>query len=74
VVASIDAGWPLSDEVSRAFAARVLPALSDCDAVILSDYGSGLITPSLRLRDSTGTGNEPAAGPCRRPSTALPDA
>ncbi|PYR49917.1 MAG: hypothetical protein DMF89_10985 [Acidobacteria bacterium] len=42
-----DAGWPLSDEVSRAFAASVLPALSDCDAVILSDYGSGLVTPSL---------------------------
>jgi len=52
-----DAGWPLSDEVSRAFAARVLPALSDCDAVILSDYGSGLVTPSLSaaIRRALGT-------------------
>jgi len=39
--------WPLSDRVSRAFAKR-LPALVDeCDAVILSDYGSGLVTPAL---------------------------
>jgi rfaE bifunctional protein kinase chain/domain len=42
-----DAGWPLSESVSRAFATRVLPLLNDCDAVILSDYGSGLVTPSL---------------------------
>jgi rfaE bifunctional protein kinase chain/domain len=42
--------WPLADEVSRAFAAKLLPALTDCDAVILSDYGSGLITPELATR------------------------
>jgi len=40
-------GWPLSDEVSRAFAKKILPALANCDAVLLSDYGSGLITPAL---------------------------
>ncbi len=42
-----EAGWPLSDEVSRALAAKLTPALGDCDAVLLSDYGSGLVTPSL---------------------------
>ncbi len=39
--------WPLSAEVSRAFAERFVPALGDCDAVLLSDYGSGLVTPEL---------------------------
>jgi rfaE bifunctional protein kinase chain/domain len=43
-------GWPLSDEVSRAFAAKLSGALTGCDAVILSDYGSGLITPALAAR------------------------
>ena len=42
-----DTAWPLSEAVSRAFAARVSSALADCDAVVLSDYGSGLITPGL---------------------------
>ena len=39
--------WPLSDDVSRAFAKKILPALATCDAVLLSDYGSGLVTPAL---------------------------
>jgi rfaE bifunctional protein kinase chain/domain len=42
-----DAAWPLSEAVSRAFAAKVSSALSHCDAIVLSDYGSGLITPGL---------------------------
>jgi D-glycero-beta-D-manno-heptose-7-phosphate kinase len=42
-----EAGWPLADEVSRAFTAKILPALDECDAVLLSDYGSGLVTPLL---------------------------
>jgi len=42
-----DTAWPLSEAVSRAFAAKVSSALADCDAVVLSDYGSGLITPGL---------------------------
>jgi rfaE bifunctional protein kinase chain/domain len=42
-----ETGWPLSDEVSRAFAERLGPALAECDAVVLSDYGSGLVTPPL---------------------------
>jgi D-glycero-beta-D-manno-heptose-7-phosphate kinase len=40
-------GWPLSEDVSRAFAKKILPAVANCDAVLLSDYGSGLITPAL---------------------------
>jgi rfaE bifunctional protein kinase chain/domain len=43
-------GWPLSDAVSRAFAARLPPLLQECDAVVLSDYGSGLVTPALADR------------------------
>jgi len=39
--------WPLSDDVSRAFADKLVPALAACDAVLLSDYGSGLVTPEL---------------------------
>jgi D-glycero-beta-D-manno-heptose-7-phosphate kinase len=39
--------WPLSPDVSRAFAARLAPAIDECDAVLLSDYGSGLVTPEL---------------------------
>src|SRR4051812_17142447 len=40
-------GWPLQEAVSRSFAAKVSTAARDCDAVILSDYGSGLVTPAL---------------------------
>jgi rfaE bifunctional protein kinase chain/domain len=40
-------GWPLEEAVSRTFAARLSAAFSDCDAVLLSDYGSGLVTPAL---------------------------
>jgi rfaE bifunctional protein kinase chain/domain len=39
--------WPLSPDVSQAFAAGLTPALDECDAVLLSDYGSGLVTPEL---------------------------
>jgi rfaE bifunctional protein kinase chain/domain len=40
-------GWPLGETVSQAFAGKLKPALADCDAVVLSDYGSGLVTPAL---------------------------
>jgi len=40
-------GWPIDARVSEAFTKRVAGALADCDAVILSDYGSGLVTPAL---------------------------
>lgn len=39
--------WPLSGDVSQAFATKLTAALGDCDAVLLSDYGSGLVTPEL---------------------------
>jgi rfaE bifunctional protein kinase chain/domain len=42
-----ETGWPLSEDVSRTFADRLGPALAECDAVVLSDYGSGLVTPAL---------------------------
>ena len=42
-----EAGWPLADAVGRAFAKKLQPALKECDAVLLSDYGSGLVTPAL---------------------------
>jgi rfaE bifunctional protein kinase chain/domain len=42
-----ETSWPVSEAVSRAFAAKLKPALGECDAVLLSDYGSGLITPAL---------------------------
>jgi rfaE bifunctional protein kinase chain/domain len=42
-----ETGWPLSDEISRAFEEKLTQAIGECDAVLLSDYGSGLITPAL---------------------------
>ena len=40
-------GWPLDARVSAALATKIGPALENCDAVLLSDYGSGLVTPAL---------------------------
>ncbi len=42
-----EAGWPLDASVSAALAKKIDPALDACDAVLLSDYGSGLVTPAL---------------------------
>jgi D-glycero-beta-D-manno-heptose-7-phosphate kinase len=42
-----ETGWPLDARVSRAFAAKLTAAAGQCDAVLLSDYGSGLVTPAL---------------------------
>jgi rfaE bifunctional protein kinase chain/domain len=42
-----EAGWPIADRVAQQFARHVGPVVDDCDAVILSDYGSGLVTPQL---------------------------
>ncbi|MQA30739.1 MAG: hypothetical protein GEU82_13025 [Luteitalea sp.] len=44
-----ETGWPLSAEVSRAFEVKLIAALGDCEAVLLSDYGSGLVTPALAV-------------------------
>lgn len=42
-----ETGWPLAPDVSRAFADRLAAAVKGCDAVVFSDYGSGLVTPDL---------------------------
>lgn len=44
-----ETGWPLDAKVSAALAKKLKSAhaLDDCDAVIISDYGSGLVTPAL---------------------------
>jgi rfaE bifunctional protein kinase chain/domain len=38
---------PIPDEVRKAVARRLGAALSRCDALLVSDYGSGLVTPSV---------------------------
>jgi rfaE bifunctional protein kinase chain/domain len=40
-------GWPVGEAATRGFFEKVAPGLRDCDAVVLSDYGSGLVTPEL---------------------------
>ncbi|MCC7418262.1 MAG: hypothetical protein IT176_14085 [Acidobacteria bacterium] len=42
-----ESGWPLRAPAPAAFVAAVRRAAASCDAVILSDYGSGLVTPGL---------------------------
>jgi rfaE bifunctional protein kinase chain/domain len=42
-----EAGWPLDDGASVALARKIAPLVENCDAVILSDYGSGLVSPAL---------------------------
>jgi len=42
-----ESGWPLDESVSRAVARKIAGAVEGCDAVLLSDYGSGLVTPAL---------------------------
>ena len=42
-----EAGGPLDEAVSAVLAKKLVPALDDCDAVLLSDYGSGVVTPAL---------------------------
>src|SRR2546430_7134013 len=39
--------WPLHESVGRALAKKIAPTIDACDAVLLSDYGSGLVTPAL---------------------------
>ena len=41
---------PLTAAASRAYTGRIESALEGCDAVVLSDYGSGLVTPALAAR------------------------
>src|SRR5262249_18017874 len=39
--------WPMPESAARALATGIVPALTGCDLVVLSDYGSGLVTPAL---------------------------
>jgi D-glycero-beta-D-manno-heptose-7-phosphate kinase len=45
------AGALLTDADRRAVAARLAAAVARCDALLVSDYGSGLVTPAL-VRDA----------------------
>jgi len=42
-----EAGWPIDERVSLALSRAIGRALDGCDGVLLSDYGSGLVTPAL---------------------------
>jgi rfaE bifunctional protein kinase chain/domain len=42
-----ESGWPVALEFSAAIIRKISPLLDGCDAVILSDYGSDLVTPAL---------------------------
>ena len=42
-----ESGWPLDESVSREIARKIGGAVAGCDAVLLSDYGSGFVTPTL---------------------------
>jgi D-glycero-beta-D-manno-heptose-7-phosphate kinase len=42
-----EAGWPLAEAAGQLIARKLSQPLLECDAVVLSDYGSGLITPAL---------------------------
>jgi D-glycero-beta-D-manno-heptose-7-phosphate kinase len=58
-----DSDWPLDERVSAALVRKIGPLLADCDAVLLSDYGSGLITPSLAEAIHRGVGRRPRRMP-----------
>jgi rfaE bifunctional protein kinase chain/domain len=45
-----ESGSPLTGRTGRAFTRRIGAALDGCDAVILSDYGLGTVTPELADR------------------------
>ena len=64
-----ESGWPLDESVSRAIAQRIGAAVDGCDAVLLSDYGSGLVTPAL----AAAVRKTAAASSRRRPIPVLID-
>ena len=61
-----DAGWPLPDaaHARRSSAQIAAGAASGCDAVLVSDYGSGLVTPGSgrAVRERLRRAVAPAAG------------
>jgi D-glycero-beta-D-manno-heptose-7-phosphate kinase len=42
-----ETGWPIAPAVGQALAKKLPALVESCDVVLLSDYGSGLITPEL---------------------------
>jgi rfaE bifunctional protein kinase chain/domain len=42
-----ETGWPVTEDIAQALAKKLPALVESCDAVLLSDYGSGLITPAL---------------------------
>ncbi len=42
-----ETGWPVAEAMSQALVKKLAALVESCDAVLLSDYGSGLITPGL---------------------------
>lgn len=66
-VVRIDKGVrrPIGARARRAFERAAFRAVKNVDAVLVSDYGSGLVTPALvsrlrsRVRNGTGTGKTP---------------
>jgi len=42
-----EAGWPVVEGMRQALTKKLPALVESCDAVLLSDYGSGLITPEL---------------------------
>jgi len=73
-IVRIDRGirQPVSASSRAAFAEAALAAVAGCDAVLVSDYGSGLVTPALvaRLKAAART---TAATATRRPVPVLLD-
>jgi rfaE bifunctional protein kinase chain/domain len=42
-----ETGWPVAEAMGQALVKKLAGLVESCDAVLLSDYGSGLITPGL---------------------------
>ena len=42
-----ESGWPVADTLAKALLKKVTAMVDSCDGVLLSDYGSGLVTPKL---------------------------
>ncbi len=42
-----ESGWPVSEALASAMLRKVAALVDGCDGVLLSDYGSGLVTPKL---------------------------
>jgi D-glycero-beta-D-manno-heptose-7-phosphate kinase len=64
-----ESGWPLDQTIGRTATRRLASALEGCDAVLLSDYGSGLVTPAL----AEAARRAAAASSRRRPIPVLLD-